>query len=169
MHEIFNTNFSSPGKYMPEFWRAVAAHSHIGDARKELPGAGSACLSAQPLPSPPAATEAREPSFACEGKNFKPRCVATSQWNQGTLNPSHKKHISSNYNSVNINNILQHKDYHQASSAPLISISGWPLPPRRCRSRCPAATRGSGAGARGDAGQRLHRGRGRPDGAHCRR
>lgn len=39
MHEIFNTNFSSPGKYMPEFWRAMAACSRIGDAQEELPPA----------------------------------------------------------------------------------------------------------------------------------
>lgn len=39
MHEIFNTNFSSPGKYMPGVWRAVAACSRIGDAQEELPPA----------------------------------------------------------------------------------------------------------------------------------
>lgn len=152
MHEIFNTNFSSPGKYMPESWRAVAACCPTGGGQEELPPAQAASPLPQPSPPPPAGTEARELSFACKGKNFKPRCVATSQWNKGTLNPSDKKHISSNYNSNNINYIVQHEEYHRASSAPLIPISGWPLPRRRCWSRCPTATRGSGAGARGMQG-----------------
>lgn len=90
---------------------------------------GSACPLSQPLPSPPAGTEAREPSLACKSKNCKLRHVAKSQWNQGTLNPSYKNHVSSNYNSVNINSIFQHEKSHQASSAPLISTAGRPLPP----------------------------------------
>lgn len=46
MHEIFNTNFSSPGKYMLEFWRAVTACSHRGNAQEERPPAQPApCLS----------------------------------------------------------------------------------------------------------------------------
>ena len=108
---------------MPEFWRATA-----GAPTPAMPGRifrRVSCLWSQPLPSPPAGTAAREPSFACKGKNFKPCCVAMSQWNQGTLNPSYKKHILSDYNSININNIVQHEEYHQASSAPSISISGW--------------------------------------------
>lgn len=45
MHEIFNTNFSSPGKHMLEFWRAVAACSRTGHAQEERPPA-------QPAPCP---------------------------------------------------------------------------------------------------------------------
>lgn len=39
MHEIFNTDFSSPGKCMPGFWRAMAACSRVGDGQEELPPA----------------------------------------------------------------------------------------------------------------------------------
>lgn len=37
MHEIFHTNFPSPGKCTLQFWRAVAVCPHEGDAQEDVP------------------------------------------------------------------------------------------------------------------------------------
>lgn len=79
MHEIFHTNFPSPGKCTLQFWRAVAVCPHEGDAQEDVPWPSPLLVSAFAVSS--CRTEAQEPSFACKGNNLKPRCVATSQWN----------------------------------------------------------------------------------------
>lgn len=114
-------------------------------------------------PRPSCKAQPWEPSFACKAKDLKPRCVAMGQWNLSTVNPPYTKHISSNCDSININNILPHEEYRQASGAALTHTAGGRSQPAGCWSPCPAGMRmlavrayGPWAAVRGQGWHSLH-------------